>query len=209
MERIKIMIMVGLTGNFGMGKSTVARIFRELGAFTLDTDEIVKNLLCQTEVIEEIKKAFGDDLVNDNTVDKKLLSEIVFNHPHLRISLEDILHPRIFKGIEYEVYKIKAAGKENIIIIEAPVIFERGYQNRFDIIITVFTSVDVAIERLRNKGINEEEARKRLASQFPIDMKVSKSDYSIDNSKTVEYTKEQVIEIYQRLLSMEKMNRNN
>lgn len=203
------MITVGLTGNFGMGKSTVAGIFRELGAATVDTDEIVKKLLCQTEVIQEIKKAFGDDLVTDSTVDKKLLSQIVFNAPHLRISLEDILHPRIFKNIEYEVYKIKAAGEKSIIIIEAPVIFERGYQNRFDIIITVFAPVDAAIERLGNKGITEEEARKRFSSQFPIEMKVSKSDYSIDNGKTVEYTKEQVTEIYQRLLLIEKMNRNN
>lgn len=203
------MIIVGLTGNFGMGKSTVARIFRDLGAATIDTDEIVKNLLCQTEVLEEIKKAFGDDLVTDNTVDKKLLSQIVFNAPHLRISLEDILHPRIFKNIEYEVYKLKAAGENNIIIIEAPVIFERGYQNKFDIIITVFTPIDTAIERLRNKEITEEEARKRLDSQFPIEMKVSKSDYSIDNSKPLENTKEQVMEIYQRLLLMEKMSSNN
>ena len=203
------MLIVGLTGNFGMGKSTVAGMFKELGAFTLDADEIVKGLLCEPSVIQEIKKAFGDDIADDGLVDKKLLSQIVFDYPHLRISLEDILHPRVFKKIDFEIYRIKASGKLNIIIIEAPVIFERGYQNKFDIIITVFAPEDIAIARLKNKGISEEEARKRLGSQFPIEMKVGKSDYSIDNGRTIEHTRQQVNDIYQRLLRMEKKHRNN
>ncbi len=202
------MTIVGLTGNFGMGKSTVARIFRELCAATIDTDDIVRELLCQKEVIQEIKKAFGDDIVTDDTLNKKLLTKLVFDNPYLRICLEDILHPRIFRKIEYEIHKLNAENQKKVIIIEAPIIFERGYQNRFDIIITVFTPLDLAIERLKAKGICEEDIRKRLNSQFPIEMKVSKSDYSIDNSKAFEYTKEQVIEIYQRLL-LKKINKNN
>lgn len=203
------MIIVGLTGNFGMGKSTVAKIFRELGAETIDTDEIVRELLNQEEVIQEIRQAFGDYIVTDNILNKKLLTQLVFDNPHLRICLEDILHPRIFKKIEYEIYNVKTKSDKKIIIIEAPIIFERGYQNRFDVIITVFTTIDLAIERLGNKGVSEAEARKRLNSQFPIEMKVNKSDYSIDNSKTYEYTKEQVMEIYQRLLMFDKSDKNN
>ncbi len=203
------MVIVGLTGNFGMGKSTVANIFKELDATIIDTDEIVKKLLLRTDVIEEIKKAFGDDVVVDGSINKKLLSQLVFDYPYLRISLEDILHPKVFKAIEFEIHKHKLSDDKKIILIEAPVLFERGYQNRFDIIITVFTTEDIAIERLKKKGITEEEARKRLTSQFPVQLKVSKSDYSIDNSKTIEHTKEQVIAIYQQLMLMEKKHRNN
>lgn len=195
------MTIVGLTGNFGMGKSTVARMFKELGAAVIDTDEIVKKLLCEPEVIQEIKKAFGDDLVEGDSVNKSLLSEIVFNFPHLRISLEDILHPRIFKIIEEEISTLKASGQKNVVVIEAPVIFERGYQNKFDIILTVYTPNDIAIERLKKKGISEEEAVKRLRNQFPIEMKVSKSDYSIDNSQTIEKTQGHVKKIYQKLFT--------
>lgn len=203
------MILVGLTGNFGMGKSTVAKMFRELGACTFDADEIVRELLLEPTVIDEIKEAFGDDLIVGDALNKKLLSQLVFDYPHLRISLENILHPRVFKNIEAEIEKIKAAGKANIIIVEAPVIFERGYQNKFDIIITVFAPEDVAIERLKNRGISEEEARKRFASQFPIEMKVRSSDYSIDNGKTIEHTREQVDEIYQILSLRDVRHRNN
>ncbi len=191
------MIVGGLTGNYGMGKSTVARLFKELGAIIIDTDDIVRELLKDHAVIYEIKKAFGEDIVEGNEINKRMLAEIVFEHPHLRISLENILHPRVFKKVDEEIAKITDSAA--IVIVEAPVIFERGYQNRFDKIITVYTSEEIAINRLKEKGISEDDARKRLKSQFPIEMKISKSDFAIDNSKDLEDTRRQVEEIYSRL----------
>ncbi|MBI3592357.1 MAG: dephospho-CoA kinase [Nitrospirae bacterium] len=210
------MTIIGLTGNYGMGKSSVAKMFRELGAITIDTDDIVRGLLKDSAVIYEIKKAFGEDIIQRSAVsgqpseiNRKMLADIVFEHPHLRISLEDILHPRVFKKIDEELLKISRPGKETIVIIEAPVIFERGYQNRFDKIITVFTSEEIAIQRLKEKGISEEVARQRLKSQFPIEMKMSKSDYKIDNSKELSDTRGQVEFIYQELLLTERRHGNN
>ncbi|HCZ11061.1 MAG TPA: dephospho-CoA kinase, partial [Nitrospiraceae bacterium] len=130
-------------------------------------------------------------------INKKKLAEIVFEHSHLRISLEDILHPRVFERVNEEVAKI--TDPSVIIIVEAPVIFERGYQNRFDKIITVFASEDIAVSRLKEKGISGDEAKKRLKSQFPIEMKINKSDFSIDNNKDLENTKRLVEEIYKEL----------
>ncbi len=203
------MLIVGLTGNFGMGKSTVAEMFREQGAHTIDLDEIVRKLLYEPEVIDEIKKVFGDDIVEGDYINKQLLADAIFNYPHLRIALEDILHPKVFTYVEQEINELKKVGRINIVVIEAPVIFERGYQNRFDIIIAVHTTEEAAIERLNDKGISEEEARKRLKSQFPIEMKVAKSDYSIDNNGTVEDTREQARDIYQRLYEIDVRQGNN
>ncbi len=191
------MIIIGLTGNYGMGKSTVARMFGDLGAVVIDTDDIVRELLKDSAVIYEIKKAFGEDIIQKTGINKKLLAEIVFEYPHLRISLENILHPRVFKKIDEEIAKITDTSA--IVIIEAPLIFERGYQNRFDKIITVYALEEIAIKRLKEKGISEDDARKRLKSQFPIEMKISKSDFAIDNSRDLENTRRQVEEIYSRL----------
>ncbi len=198
------MIIIGLTGNYGMGKSTVARMFGDFGAIIIDADDIVRELLKDSAVIYEIKKAFGEDIIQHSAVsgqppeiNKRMLAEIVFEHPHLRISLENILHPRVFRKIDEEIAKITDTSA--IVIIEAPVIFERGYQNRFDKIITVYASEEIAINRLKEKGISEEDARKRLKSQFPIEMKISKSDFAIDNSRDLENTRRQVEEIYSRL----------
>jgi dephospho-CoA kinase len=201
------MAIIGLTGNYGMGKSTVSKIFEELGAIVIDADSIVRELLEKEELISMIKDTFGDDVIkmedNKPRIDKKKLADIVFENPHLRISLENILHPLVFKKINEKIEQIRQITKdqktEPLIIIEATVIFERGYQNRFDKIITVYTDEETAIKRLLNKGISEDDIKKRLKSQFPVEMKINKSDFVVDNSKDLEYTRYQVMEIYKRL----------
>lgn len=198
------MLRVGLTGNFGMGKSTVARIFQKLGAHVIDTDKIVSELFSERDVCEEIKKLFGKEVIKNGRVDKKAIAEIVFENPSMRIYLENILHPRVFKKIDEIISKIPSSGEPKIIVIEAPVIFERGYQNRFDVIVTVFTPESTAIERLEKKGIKREDTLKRMKSQFPIEMKKSKSDFIIDNSGSIENTEKQVEEIFQKLTIMER-----
>lgn len=205
------MTIIGLTGNYGMGKSTVSRMFKDIGAKTIDTDEIVRDLLGDKEIQDKIKNSFGDEVVQDNKVDKNLLSNIVFENPSLRISLENILHPVVFKKVEEEIAKIAAGekGEPSIVVVEASVIFERGYQNRFDTIITVFTSDNTAIKRLQEKGISEYEAKRRLKAQFSSEMKASKSEFSIDNNGSYDDTKKQVEAIYEALIARERDYGNN
>lgn len=197
------MIVVGLTGNYGMGKSTVAKMFRELGAATIDTDDIVRELLREPELILEIKNAFGDDVVEQEGVNKQLLAGIVFDYPHLRISLENILHPRVFNKVDEKIANLRAGGA-GIVVVEAPVLFERGYQNRFDKIVTVYTPDETAVERLEGKGVPVEPARKRLNSQFPIAMKLSGSDYTVDNSGSPAKTRERVEFICRELTALDR-----
>ena len=198
------MIKVGLTGNFGMGKSSVAEIFKKLGAYVINTDKIVDDLLKEPEVIEEIKKLFGNEVITNGKVNKKYIANIVFENPLMRIYLENILHGRVFEKIDEAISNIPKKGEPTVIVIEAPIIFERGYQNKFDVIITVFANENITLERLQKKGITLEEAVKRLNSQFPIEMKKSKSDFIIDNSGTLEETAQQVEAIYQKLIAMER-----
>lgn len=198
------MIVVGLTGNYGMGKSTVATMFRELGAMTIDTDEIVRDLLDEPVIIREIRKTFGDDVIHGNAIDKKRLADTVFQQPHLRISLEDILHPEVFKRVGAEISRISPAQAPSVVVVQAPVLIERGYQNRFDKIITVFTPEEVAVQRLREKGVSEEAARERLRSQLPVEMKIRGSDFSIDNGEDLEHTRRQVEAVYQKLRWVER-----
>lgn len=198
------MIKVGLTGNYGMGKSTVAKHFAKLGAYVIDTDALVSELLEKKEVVEEIKRLLGDDVIVDGKIDKKKVAKIVFQNPFMRIYLENILHPLVFEKIEKIIEGINTRGEPKIVVIEAPIIFERGYQNKFDIIVTVFCSEEQAIERLKQKGVSEEEAKERLRSQFPIEMKRKSSDYVIDNSGSLEDTYLQVEAVFQKLVAMER-----
>jgi dephospho-CoA kinase len=197
---LEIMIVAGLTGNYGMGKSTVARLFRELGASTIDTDEIVRALLREEDVLAEIRGIFGSGVIRDGLVDRKALADEVFAHPHLRRALEDVLHGRVFSKVDERLAGLSSEGCQ-VAIVEAPVLFERGYQNRFDAIITVHAPEEVALRRLESKGVSTEEGRRRLGSQFPVDMKRLRSDWGVDNSGTVDETRRQVERVYQELLA--------
>jgi dephospho-CoA kinase len=95
------------------------------------------------------------------------------------------------------------------VIVEASVIFERGHQGRFDRIITVYTSVETALERLKAKGVSEKDSTRRLATQLPVEIKMRGSDFVIDNDKDIENTREQVRSIYQTLLASERIDGNN
>src|SRR5208282_5364482 len=198
------MIVVGLTGNYGMGKSTVSKMFGELGAVTIDTDVIVGELLKDPEVINEIKNAIGEDIAEDNSINKKMLADIVFESPSLRISLEDILHPRVFNKIDNKLSELSLTCSNSVVVIETPLLYERSYQNRFDRIITVYTSFETAVQNLLRKGVPEETALKRLNSQFPIEMKISRADYRIDNKDGLDATRDQVAYIYRELAALAK-----
>jgi len=192
-------MLIGLTGNYGMGKSFVLSVFRELGAMVLDSDDIVHLLLQDKNVILDIKKILGDRVEkNDGTLDKEVVAEIVFKSNILRSKLEVLLHPMVFDKIETYLQKIR--GKRRLVIIEVPLLFEGAYEGRFDRTITVFSTQKAALERLRKGGVSRSNALKRLKAQLPIQIKKKKTDYQIDNNGTKQRTRNQVESIYKRLV---------
>lgn len=194
-----LMTVVGLTGNYGMGKTLVLRAFRELGAGTVDADAVVGELLKDSAVQEQLKHVLGDDAFDENgKLMKHKVSEMIFRDESLRLSVEDILHPQVMKKIEAEI----AGAGEALMVVEAALIFERGYQKRYDKTIAVYAGEEVALRRLEKKGVRREEALKRIFCQMPSEEKVRLSDFSIDNNGTVEETMKQVKEIYEKLSSI-------
>lgn len=193
------MFIAGLTGNYGMGKSFVLSVFKELGAIVLDSDDIVNFLLHDKNVILNIKKILGNRVEKeDGTLDKSEVAKLIFNNSELRNKLEVLLHPMVFDKIETFLQKIK--GKRQLIIVEVPLLFEGGYQSRFNRTITVFTTQKVAIERLMKGGVSRRDVMKRLKAQLPIQVKKKKADYLIDNTETKQKTRKQVKNLWKQLL---------
>jgi dephospho-CoA kinase len=194
------MLLVALTGNYGMGKSTVLSMFGKLGLDTLDADRIVESLLKEKEVLEKIKQLMGDHVFKINgSLNKKKVADIIFKSEPLRRSLENILHPLVFERIKDFSYKMNV--KNKILVIAAPLIYERGYEDRFNRTIVVHTRKEIALNRLEKNGVPKEEAVLRLKSQLPIEEKVKRADFIIDNNGTIEDTMAQVEMIYKKLLN--------
>jgi dephospho-CoA kinase len=192
-------MVIGLTGNYGMGKSYVLSVFRELGAIVLDSDKIVALLLQDRGVILKIKKILGSCVVKkDGALDKGKVAKIIFNNNELRQKIELLLHPLVFARVEASLKKIK--GSRRLAIVEVPILFEGGYQARFDRTITVFTTQKTALERLLNAGVSRNNAMKRLKAQLPPQTKKKLADYVIDNNGTKQRTRRQIENIYEKLL---------
>jgi dephospho-CoA kinase len=193
------MIKAGLTGNYGMGKSSVLSLFAALGAVTLDCDLIVEHLLEEKDVIEKIKKVLGSDVTGPGGgLDKKAVADKVFRDKTDRKRLEDLLHPLVFEKLDDSINGI--GDKQRIIIVEVPLLFEGNYSSRFDRVIAVHTTYDEAVRRLMQSGISREEIEARLKAQMPIEEKIRLADYSIDNNGSPPETRKQVEAIYSVLL---------
>ena len=198
------MFIAGLTGNYGMGKSAVLQMFRELGAVTIDADWVVQQLLREKQVLKKIKTLLGAGVFDKKGApDKSKIAQRIFRNKSLRLKLECLLHPLVFERIDDFFRKTKNGSK--VFIVEAPLIFERGYEGRFDKMITVFTKETTAINRLSLHGIPPKEVIERLKCQLPIKEKIKRSDYKIDNSGLPEKTKKQVEAVYRELLKEAKI----
>ncbi len=193
---------VGLTGSIACGKSTVASMFKEFGAYVIDADEIAHSALKKTEKpYKLIVEAFGTSILDENKdIDRKKLGAIVFSDKQKLAMLEAIIHPYVQeKRREIENF-ILEKNKNAIIIYDVPLLFEKHLEDSFDKIVVVYTKKDVQIERLiKRQNLTYTEAQKLINLQIDIEEKKKKADFVIDNSYSLEYTKKQVEEIFKKL----------
>jgi dephospho-CoA kinase len=201
------MLLVGVTGNYGMGKSTVLRLFKNLGGIIIDADEIVDSLLGEKDVLEKIRKVLGETVfLKNGRLSKKRVAHIVFKNDSLRRSLEDILHPLVFRKINLLLNKKDF--RDKLVFVETPLLFERGYERRFDTTITVYAEEEAALRRLEKEGISRRESQLRLKAQLPIEEKIKRPDFTVDNNGAIKETTSQVERIYRELLKKAKEDGN-
>lgn len=173
------MIKVGLTGNMGSGKSTVAEIFRVLGIPVYHADEEAKKFLGLKEVATELKQQFGEKVFDGNLIDKKKLAGLVFNDQKALEVLNSIIHPRVRKGLADWMTEHH---RFPYVIQEAAILFESGFHAYFDRNILVACPENVAVGRVvQRDGVSEQEVRARLRNQWPEIKKRPLANYIIEN----------------------------
>jgi dephospho-CoA kinase len=195
------MIIVGLTGSVGTGKSTVASFFKELGAYIIDWDELAREVVRpHLKAWEEIVEYFGKDILNEDlTLNRQKLADIVFPDREKVEKLNQIVHPQVFKEDERITNQIKSLEPDALIIKDIPLLSEVAGHIFVDKIIVVSVSEQTQLRRLEEKGMSREDAKNRMRSQFPLEEKIKSADFVINNDGSLEETKRQVEEIYSLL----------
>jgi dephospho-CoA kinase len=195
------MIIVGLTGSVGTGKSTVTNFFKELGAYIIDWDELARDVVRpHLKAWQEIVEYFGKDFLNEDlTVNRQKLAEMVFSDKEKVAKLNQIVHPEVFEEDERITDEIKRLDPAALVIKDIPLLFELTRPIFMDKIVVVSASEQTQLRRLEEKGMSREDARSRIKSQLPLKEKIKSADFVINNDGPLEETKKQVEEIYSLL----------
>ena len=191
-------MIVGLTGGIASGKTTVSKIFKELGAKIIDADIKAKEISQREDIVSEIKNIFGNKILDGNgEINRNKIKEIVFSDKEKLKMLNNLIHPKVME----EFKKIKEnADKNDIIIFDIPLLFETGMDKVCDKIMLVFVDINTQIKRMIERdNITEELAVKIINSQMSLDEKLKKSEIHIENNGTIENLREKAEKIYREL----------
>lgn len=195
------MLRVGLTGNIASGKSTVAEVWRRLGARVIDADELARRAVEPgTPGLERVVREFGPEVLDERgRLDRAALRRIVFRDPEARRRLEAIVHPEVRRLRAEEEARARAEGVR-ILVHDIPLLFELGMEKEFDVVVLVEARPELRLERLvRERGLSEEEARRMIEAQMPSEAKRPKADLVIENEGTREELEAKAKEAWREL----------
>lgn len=190
--------IIGLTGGIGSGKTTIANYIKTLGIPVYNSDDKAREISERPEIIEAIKTEFGYEILNNDKIDRKKLTEIVFNNPEKLNKLNGIIHPAVLADFTNWVQKHTVCP---IVIKEAAILFESGSYKDCDFVITVIAPKDVRIERvIARDTITEEQVLRTMKNQWTDEQRMARSDYVIDNLNITE-VKEEISKILKILIN--------
>lgn len=193
------MFVVGLTGGFASGKTTVRKMFEQLGIKSIDADELARDCLTKDEAcIRKVVELFGQDVVGEKQkLNRSKIAQIVFQDQSLRKDLENIVHPYVFKKIDQ---RIKSFENKKYVLIDMPLLFETNYDKKVQATIVVKADREKQIERAQKRtDLSREMVEKIIDSQMSLEEKIKKADFVIDNNGDLMQTEKQVKDVYQKL----------
>jgi dephospho-CoA kinase len=196
------MLLIGLTGNIGSGKSTVAQLLSERGATIIDADVLARRAVEQgTSAYTAIVERWGTSiLAADGLIDRGALRRIVFSEPQELEQLNTIVHPEVERMRIALVEQARQRG-DRLVVCDIPLLFERNLTPGYDRIVLVDAPRPVRLERLvRERGLRETEAMAMIVAQMPAELKRARADYVIDNAGTLTQLDQRVTEVWSALV---------
>jgi dephospho-CoA kinase len=193
---------IGLTGGIASGKSCVARVLTRAGASVVDADAIAREVVAKgSEGLREVVAAFGQQvLADDGSLDRAKLAALVFGDQQARKRLEAITHPRIGR-LSAERLAALHASDAAYVVYDAPLLVEVGAHKGLDALIVVAADEQAQVMRaVQRDGCSEQEARRRIAAQLPLERKIEVADYVIHNDGSLEQLEQHTLEAHRRIL---------
>ena len=178
------MLLIGITGGIGSGKTEVAKVFQKLGAKILSGDEIGKDVVEKNpQLLKKLVKTFGHEILDSKKrLNRKKLGVIAFSSPSSTKKLNQIVHPFLLKDLKEKIKSLKKKGYKKTLVIDAALIVEWGLQKETDFLIFVDCPKEKRIERLiQQKGYSKKEAEGRIKAQLPESKKRKLADFTIEN----------------------------
>jgi dephospho-CoA kinase len=197
------MLIVALTGGIASGKSVVAEVLARHGCYIDTADETARGLMEPGQPAwEKVVARFGRKILRpDQTIDRPGLARIIFNDEEARLFLNRLIHPLVLEERRAAIERLAKEGRVKIFVSEAALTIEAGFAGFFDKVIVVYCRPEIQIQRLIERDrIERAEASKKIQAQMPAEEKLKYADYVVDTSGTVEDTKAQSEQVYEKLL---------
>lgn len=197
------MILVGLTGGLASGKTTIAGLFQECGAFLIQADRLARTVVAPGRTAwKEIVKTFGPRVLQaDRTLNREILAELVFQNPRKLLLLNRIVHPRVAREQTRQTNVIARQRPHAVIIYDAALLIEARAHERMDRIIVVTANQSIQIQRARRRdNLTKKEALARIRGQLPLRTKRRFADYILDGTLPIARLRPQVRRLYREFL---------
>ena len=194
------MLVIGLTGGIGTGKTEVSRLLEQLGATVINADQVGHEAYTpHSEAWQEVVRTFGKDILQENgEIDRRKLGGIVFADPEQLATLNGIMHPRMAAIVKEKLEGLAKQGTD-VAVVEAAVLFEAGWDALVGEVWTTESLAERVVERLQQRnGFAPEEIRKRIASQMPAEDRARRADEVIANDGEMEDLEAAVREVWKR-----------
>ena len=188
------MIVIGLTGGIGTGKSEAARILQDLGAVVINADQVGHSAYTpHSEIWSEVVQAFGREILDTNDeIDRRKLGAIVFSDSAQLERLNRIMHPRMARMVQEQIDGLRENGAP-VVVVEAAVLFEAGWDSLVDEVWSTAAPEETVVARLvARNGLPEDEARKRINAQMSAAERAARSQAVVDNSEDITHLQEAV-----------------
>jgi dephospho-CoA kinase len=188
------MLKLGLSGGIACGKSTVAGMLREHGFHVLDADALAHQLMEPGQPAhDEVIRAFGSGIAGESgRIDRAKLGALVFGNREKLDQLNAIVHPRVAEAMQRQFGEWERSGVREAVFVEAALLVEAGFGRHLDGLVVAWCRPEQQLERLLARGLSEDEARRRIASQMPVEEKLHQATERIDCSGTLDDTRAQV-----------------